>query len=217
MTQVSQTPCRWFWRRLRCSASAFLDQESPPVLCPAPRNWARAQLGTAGAIVGAGALAAGGAVGAARLAGGAGLGAMRAGTALSAGAATAYRMGQATSGATGAAGVGAGLAGVARAGAGAAGNAARSAAGRMTAGLRQSAQAGREGAFRATGGKTTAGPAASGARRRQRRPTALRPGPESCAASNACARMPTRHRKPSRKATGPAPPPTLTSTRGRPK
>ena len=127
----------------------------------APQLGAGAAFGTAGAIVGAGALAAGGAVGAARLAGGAGLGAMRAGTALSAGAATAYRMGQATSGATGAAGVGAGLAGVARAGAGAAGNAARSAAGRMTAGLRQSAQAGREGAFRATGGKTTERPAAS--------------------------------------------------------
>ena len=127
----------------------------------APQLGAGAALGTAGAIVGAGALAAGGAVGAARLAGGAGLGAMRAGTALGAGAATAYRMGQATSGATGAAGVGAGLAGVARAGAGAAGNAARSAAGRMASGLRQSAQAGREGAFRATGGKTTAGPAAT--------------------------------------------------------
>jgi type IV secretion system protein TrbL len=31
----------------------------------------------------------------------------------------------------------------------------------MASGLRQSAQAGREGAFRATGGKTTAGPAAN--------------------------------------------------------
>jgi type IV secretion system protein TrbL len=126
----------------------------------APQLGAGAALGTAGALVGAGALAAGGVAGAASLAAAGGLGAMRAGTALGAGAATAYRMGQATSGATGAAGIGAGLAGVARAGAGAAGNAARSAAGRMTAGLRQSAQAGREGAFRATGGKTTAGPAA---------------------------------------------------------
>ena len=126
----------------------------------APQLGAGAALGTAGALVGAGALAAGGVAGAASLAAAGGHGAMRAGTALGAGAATAYRMGQATSGATGAAGIGAGLAGVARAGAGAAGNAARSAAGRMTAGLRQSAQAGREGAFRATGGKTTAGPAA---------------------------------------------------------
>jgi len=127
----------------------------------APQLGAGAALGTAGALVGAGALAAGGAVGAARLAGGAGLGAMRAGTAMGAGAASAYQMGQAASGATGAAGVGAGLAGVARVGAGAVGNAARSAAGRMASGFRESAQAGREGAFAATGGKTTSGPAAS--------------------------------------------------------
>jgi type IV secretion system protein TrbL len=95
------------------------------------------------------------------MAGGAGLGAVRAGTSLGAGAASAYQMAQATSGATGAAGVGAGLAGVARAGAGAVGNAARSAAGKMTSGLRESAQSGRESAFRATGGKTTGGAAAN--------------------------------------------------------
>ncbi len=127
----------------------------------APQLGAGAALGTAGALVGAGALTAGGVAGAASLAATGGIGAMRAGTALGAGAATAYRMGQATSGATGAAGVGAGLAGVARAGAGAAGNAARSAAGRMTAGLQGSARSGREGAFRATGGKTTGGPTAN--------------------------------------------------------
>ena len=127
----------------------------------APQLGAGAVLGTAGALVGAGALAAGGAAGAARLAGGAGLGAVRAGTSVGAGAASAYQMAQASSGATGAAGVGAGLAGVARAGAGAVGNAARSAAGKMTSGLRDAAQAGREGAFRATGGKTAEAPAAN--------------------------------------------------------
>jgi type IV secretion system protein TrbL len=127
----------------------------------APQLGAGAALGTAGALVGAGALAAGGAAGAARMAGGAGLGAVRAGTSLGAGAASAYQMAQASSGATGAAGVGAGLAGVARAGAGAVGNAARSAAGKMTSGLRESAQSGRESAFRATGGKTTGGAAAN--------------------------------------------------------
>jgi len=107
------------------------------------------QLG-AGAVLGTGAALVGGAmlgVGAARLAGGAGLGALRAGTALSAGASTAYGLGRAAAGAEGAAGVGAGLAGVARAGA----NAARSGmADRF--GFSAAATAGRQAAWRATGG-----------------------------------------------------------------
>lgn len=117
------------------------------------------QLG-AGAVLGTGAALVGGAmlgVGAARAAGGAGLAALRAGTALSAGASTAYSLGKAASGAEGAAGVGAGLAGVARAGAGA-----------MASGLADrfgfsaSAAAGRQAAWRATGGASEAAAAPAG-------------------------------------------------------
>lgn len=124
----------------------------------APQLGAGAAIGTAGALVGGAALAGAGATAAGRLIGGAGMGAIRAGTALTAGASTAYQLGQATSGATGAAGVGAGLAGVARAGAGAVGNAAKGIGERITSGLSDSAQQGRDAAFRATGGKTAAKP-----------------------------------------------------------
>jgi type IV secretion system protein TrbL len=125
----------------------------------APQLGAGAALGTAGALVGATALGGAAAVGGARLAGAAGMGAIRAGTALGAGASTAYQLAQATSGSTGAAGVGAGLAGVARAGAGAAANAARGAGARFASSMGESAQAGRDAAFRATGGTRTARPA----------------------------------------------------------
>ena len=121
----------------------------------APQLGAGAAIGTAGALVGGAALAGAGAAGAGRLAAGAGMGAIRAGTALTAGASTAYQMAQATSGASGAAGVWAGLSGVARAGAGAVSNAAKGAAERGRSGFSDSAQAGRDAAFRATGGTRT--------------------------------------------------------------
>jgi type IV secretion system protein TrbL len=123
----------------------------------APQLGAGAAIGTAGALVGAGALGGAAAIGGARLAGTAGMGAIRAGTSLATGASTAYQMGQATSGVSGAAGVGAGLAGVARAGAGAVRNAARGAGARFASAVSESAQAGRDGAFRATGGTRTGG------------------------------------------------------------
>jgi type IV secretion system protein TrbL len=107
------------------------------------------QLGT-GAVIGAGAALAGGALlaaGGARAVAGAGLNAVRAGTSLGTGAATAYSLGQATSGSSGLGGVGAGLASVARAGVAAA---SEGLAGRM--GLQDCAQAGRRAAWRTTGG-----------------------------------------------------------------
>jgi type IV secretion system protein TrbL len=87
------------------------------------------------------------------------MGAIRAGSAMSAGTATAYSLGQATSGETGVAGVAAGLSGVARAGAGVVGGAAKSFGERFSSSVSDSAQAGRDAAFRATGGKTTGKPA----------------------------------------------------------
>lgn len=115
----------------------------------APQLGAGAALGTMGAVVGGGMLAAGGA----RMLGGAGLAAVRAGTSLGSGAATAYGLGQAASGASGMAGVGAGLSGVAKAGAGAA----RSAFSGVGSKFAESAQAGRRAAFRATGGQSSGG------------------------------------------------------------
>jgi len=105
------------------------------------------QLG-AGAVIGTGAAFVGGtmlAAGSMRLMGGAGMGAIRAGTSLGTGTSTAYRLGQAASGESGMAGVAAGLGGIARAGGGAAVNA-------FTSPFRASAQAGRQAAWRATGG-----------------------------------------------------------------
>src|SRR3546814_4465977 len=67
-------------------------------------------------------------------------------------ASTAYQLGEATSGATGVAGIAAGLGGVARAGAGAVAQGARSMATRTASSLSQSARTGREAAWRATGG-----------------------------------------------------------------
>ena len=118
----------------------------------APQLGAGAAVGTAAGaamLVGGGAMM--GARAAAGVAGG-GLAAVRAGAALSAGAGAAYQLGQATSGATGAAGVAAGLGGVGRAAAGAGINAARDVAGRAGRSLGQSAARGRVAAWRATGG-----------------------------------------------------------------
>ncbi|MBU6298888.1 MAG: P-type conjugative transfer protein TrbL, partial [Alphaproteobacteria bacterium] len=118
----------------------------------APQLGAGAALGTAGALIGGTALAGAAAMGTARFLGGAGLAAIRAGTSLSTGAATAYGLGRATFGADGMAGMGAGLAGVARAAGGAAAQGARDFA--SSFGIGDSAAAGRQAAWRATGGSS---------------------------------------------------------------
>jgi type IV secretion system protein TrbL len=130
----------------------------------APQLGAGAAIGTAGAVAGAALLTAGGALGGARLlgaAGSGGLGAIRAGTAMGSAASTAYGLGQAGSGSTGVGGVGAGLGGVARAGGGVAAQRARSIVQLTRTSLGESAQAGRDAAWRATGG---AAPYATAAR-----------------------------------------------------
>jgi type IV secretion system protein TrbL len=124
----------------------------------APQLGAGAGIGTVGTVGAAALLTGGAAFGAARLAGAGGLGAIRAGTSLGAGASTAYRLGHATSGEDGLAGIGAGLAGVARAGGGAILDGARSLVRDTGDSLAESAQAGRVAAWRSTGGT---GPAAS--------------------------------------------------------
>ncbi|MCC6912180.1 MAG: hypothetical protein IT566_00645 [Rhodospirillaceae bacterium] len=73
---------------------------------------------------------------------------------MSAGASTAYQLGRATSGQSGFAGVGAGFAGMARAGAGVMNEWFKST-------VSPSAQAGRQGAWRATGGAASPSPGAS--------------------------------------------------------
>jgi type IV secretion system protein TrbL len=126
----------------------------------APQLGAGATIGTVGAAAGAAMLAGGAALGGARLAGAVGSGGMaaiRAGTAMGSAASTAYQLGEATSGAAGVAGVAAGLGGVARAGAGAVAQSARSVASRTANSLSQSARAGREAAWRATGGSVSGG------------------------------------------------------------
>jgi type IV secretion system protein TrbL len=118
----------------------------------APQLGAGAAIGTAGAIA-AGTLAASGAtLGLARAGGAGALSALRAGTALGSGAATAYELGQATSGAAGLAGAAAGAAGVARAGVGVAAQGARALRERVTGGFAASAARGRVAAWRATSG-----------------------------------------------------------------
>ena len=111
----------------------------------APQLGAGAAVGTAGALAGGAALVGGAAIGGAGTAAGAGLAAVRAGTAMGAGASTAYRLGKETSGETGAAGIRAGLSGVARA----AGDHARS-----RSGLTAAAAAGSRAAW--TSGTTSA-------------------------------------------------------------
>jgi type IV secretion system protein TrbL len=78
-------------------------------------------------------------------------------------ASAAYQLGEATSGATGIGGVAAGLGAVARAGVGATAQRARSVASRTASSLSQSAAAGRESAWRATGGGPGSDASASGA------------------------------------------------------
>ena len=112
----------------------------------APQLGAGAALGATGAAVGATMLAGGAALAGARMAAGGGLAAIRAGTAMGSAASSAYQLGQATSGTSGMAG----------AAAGAATNAARQVAGRASSSLKESADAGRRGAWTATGGTPTA-------------------------------------------------------------
>ncbi len=133
----------------------------------APQLGAGAAVGTAAGaamLVGGGAMLGARALGAA---GAGGLAAVRAGTAMGSAASAAYQLRQATSGASGAAGVASGLSGVARAAASAASQPFRDMAGRAASSLSDSAQRGRAGAWRATGGTSpVAGapsPAASGA------------------------------------------------------
>jgi type IV secretion system protein TrbL len=78
---------------------------------------------------------------------------VRAGSSLAAGASTAYGLGQAASGETGAVGVAGGVAGVATAGAGAVMGAARSVGERLSSNISESARDGRRAAWRATGGR----------------------------------------------------------------
>jgi len=122
----------------------------------APQLGAGAALGTAGAAAGAAMLAGGAAMAGGRMAAGGGLAAIRAGTAMGSAASSAYQLGSATSGASGMAGAAAGMSGVARAAGGAATQVARSAAGRAAGSLKQNADAGRRGAWTATGGAPTA-------------------------------------------------------------
>jgi type IV secretion system protein TrbL len=107
----------------------------------APQLGAGAAVGTAAAVAGT-AMIAGGAM---RAAGAGGLAALRAGTSLGAGASTAYNLARGSAGTEGAAGVAAGLGGVAR-------TAAAAATQGVGGGFRQSADAGRQAAWRATGG-----------------------------------------------------------------
>jgi type IV secretion system protein TrbL len=118
----------------------------------APQLGAGAAIGAGAALVGGAALTGAAGMGAARALGSGGMAAIRAATSMSSGAATAYGLAAATSGESGAAAVGAGLAGVAKAGAGAAYQKTRSAGANAASGLRDSAQAGRDAAWRATGG-----------------------------------------------------------------
>jgi type IV secretion system protein TrbL len=128
----------------------------------APQLGAGAALGTAGVVAG-GALLAGGAARAAWGVGRAGVSgsvaAVRAGTSVTSAATTAYGLGAATSGESGAARVAAGLGGVGSAAVGAATNAARAATGRVADSFSRQAAAGRAAAWRATGGGPIGGAA----------------------------------------------------------
>ncbi|MER8929304.1 P-type conjugative transfer protein TrbL [Mesorhizobium sp. M0134] len=129
----------------------------------APQLGAGAALGTTAAAAGSTLVAGGAALAGARMATGGGLAAVRAGTAMGSAASTAWQMGRATSPESGLSGVAAGLQGVADAAGGAAMRGMRSA----TEPFRRSADAGRDAAWTAAGGKPTASmtgnPAASGA------------------------------------------------------
>ncbi len=123
----------------------------------APQLGAGAAIGTAGGLVAGAALTGGAAFGAARLAGGAGLGALRAGTSLGSAATTAYGLGRATSGAGGIAGVASGFGGIARAGGGAIAQGAQNVLKRAGSSFSASADAGRQAAWRASGGTSPNG------------------------------------------------------------
>ena len=134
----------------------------------APQLGAGAVIGTGAALIGGGALVGAGV----RSGTSASLAAVRAGTSLSGGARLAYNLGQATSGKTGMAGVGAGLAGVARGAAAAASQARRNFTESASSGLSARSQAGFQGAWTATGGTRSSstnspspsgGPSSSGA------------------------------------------------------
>jgi type IV secretion system protein TrbL len=131
----------------------------------APQLGAGAAIGTVGAVAGAAVLTSGAAVGGARLlgaAGSGGLAAVRAGTAMGSAASTAYSLGQAASGESGMAGVAAGIGGMGRAAGGAVMQAGRSVVERAGNALDDSAQAGRQAAWQATGGATSGGGTAAG-------------------------------------------------------
>jgi type IV secretion system protein TrbL len=127
-----------------------------PLPYPPPQLGAGAALGTAGAAAGALALTGGAALAGARTAGRGGLAAIRAGASMGSFASTAYELGQAASGDAGAAGVAAGMGAVARATGGAALARAQNVAGRAAASLTESADAGRNAAWTATGGESSA-------------------------------------------------------------
>jgi len=132
----------------------------------APQLGAGAAIGTAGAVAGAAMLTGGAAIAGMRglgAAGSGGMAAIRAGTSVGAAASTAYGLGQATSGATGMAGVAAGLGGVARAGGGAVAQGVRAMAIRAGEPLKESAQGGRSAAWRATGGSAPGGASSASA------------------------------------------------------
>jgi type IV secretion system protein TrbL len=121
----------------------------------APQLGAGAAIGTVGAAAGAAMLMGGAAMGGARLlgvAGSGGLAAIRAGTAMGSAASTAYALGRTASGEAGMASVAAGIGGVGRASGGAVIQAGRSVIQRTGTALGESAQAGRQAAWRATGG-----------------------------------------------------------------
>ncbi len=120
----------------------------------APQLGAGAAVGTAAGaaiLVGGGAMLGARALGAVSAGG---LAAVRAGTSMGAAASSAYQLGQATSGATGPAGVASGFGGVARAASGAVAQRVRGMADRVSSSLGDAAQRGRTGAWRATGGES---------------------------------------------------------------
>lgn len=121
----------------------------------APQLGAGAALGATGAAVGATMLAGGAALAGTRMAAGGSLAAIRAGTAMGSAASSAYQLGQATSGTSGMAGVAAGVGGMARAAGGAITQAARGGVDRATSSLKHGADAGRRGAWTASGGTPT--------------------------------------------------------------
>jgi type IV secretion system protein TrbL len=129
----------------------------------APQLGAGAAIGTGGALTGATVLAGGAAAGAGRLLGRGSIGAVRAGTSLGAGTATAFQTGRATSGSTGLAGIGAGMGGVARGATGTVTQSVRSVIRRATDALSESAESGRQAAWRATGGRSPAAPSGGAA------------------------------------------------------